>query len=264
MAAAGLESFPLTSPYAGMKIASHEAIRETSAMGRQLCPRCKRSRKLYCYSCHVPMMKDPASLPRVHLPLSCDIIKHKQEKDSKSTAVHAKLADPDNVTIYTFPEFPQEYDQEKTVLLFPSQDASTFDEVGDLSSITKAVFVDCTWQQTYGITTHPALKGLRKIRLNAVNTLFWRTQEGFPDTYLATIEAIYQFFRQYHISMASRSIKPIGPVTSNDALYNGRYDNLLYFFSYQYGLIQEAYLNGPYGTYKDLKLNKSGYIDHSR
>lgn len=44
--------------------------------------------------------------------MKIDIIKHPNETDGKSTAVHAKILAPDDVTIYTYPCIP-EYDRQK-------------------------------------------------------------------------------------------------------------------------------------------------------
>lgn len=46
------------------------------------------------------------------LPVKVDIIKHPNEVDGKSTAPHARVISPDEVTIYTYPCIP-DYDKEK-------------------------------------------------------------------------------------------------------------------------------------------------------
>lgn len=46
------------------------------------------------------------------LPLKIDIIKHPNETDGKSTAVHAKLLACEDVTVYTYPCIP-DYDNHK-------------------------------------------------------------------------------------------------------------------------------------------------------
>lgn len=44
--------------------------------------------------------------------MKVDIIKHPNETDGKSTAVHAKLLAPEDVHIYTYPCIP-DYDADK-------------------------------------------------------------------------------------------------------------------------------------------------------
>lgn len=46
------------------------------------------------------------------LPVKIDIIKHPNETDGKSTAIHAKILAPSDVTIYTYPCIP-EYQKDK-------------------------------------------------------------------------------------------------------------------------------------------------------
>ena len=42
----------------------------------------------------------------IKLPVKIDIIKHPNETDGKSTAIHAKILAPDDVNIYTYPCIP--------------------------------------------------------------------------------------------------------------------------------------------------------------
>lgn len=44
--------------------------------------------------------------------MKIDIIKHPNETDGKSTAIHAKILAPGDVTIYTYPCIP-DYDKDK-------------------------------------------------------------------------------------------------------------------------------------------------------
>lgn len=46
------------------------------------------------------------------LPVKIDIIKHPNETDGKSTAIHAKILASSDVTIYTYPCIP-EFDMDK-------------------------------------------------------------------------------------------------------------------------------------------------------
>lgn len=50
-------------------------------------------------------------LSLLQLPLKIDIIKHPNEKDGKSTAIHAAILAPAYVSIYTYPDIPN-YDDE--------------------------------------------------------------------------------------------------------------------------------------------------------
>ncbi len=59
---------------------------------------------------------------------------------------------------------------------------------------------------------------LPNVELKSRRTCFWRRQKGCPDTYLATIEAVYYFLKDLHSHYFSE--------------YTGEYDNLLFFFSF--------------------------------
>jgi len=48
----------------------------------------------------------------LQLPIKVDILKHPSEVDGKSTAIHAGVIAPDDVTIYTYPCIP-DYDKDK-------------------------------------------------------------------------------------------------------------------------------------------------------
>ena len=54
-----------------------------------------------------------------------------------------------------------------------------------------------------------------------------RPQRKQDCKHLATIEAIYYFFREMSELVEGHT-------------YNGLYDNLLFFYAYQYGIIQQA------------------------
>lgn len=47
------------------------------------------------------------------LPIKIDIIKHAHEIDGKSTAIHAAILAPEDVKIYTYPDFPDISDKEE-------------------------------------------------------------------------------------------------------------------------------------------------------
>jgi hypothetical protein len=74
------------------------------------------------------------------------------------------------------------------------------------------VVVDSTWSQARQIMGHPCLQGLPRVAVADHRTAFWRRQH-LGEHYLSTVEAVYY--------------------TCKEALvgeYDGRYDNLLFFF----------------------------------
>ncbi|XP_033842496.1 tRNA-uridine aminocarboxypropyltransferase 1 [Periophthalmus magnuspinnatus] len=111
-------------PLQSLKLASHEVLEQAQQKGRLKCAKCGGSRMFFCYTCCSLVGVGPQDVPRVKLPVKIDIIKHPNETDGKSTAIHAKILAPDDVNIYTYPCIP-EYDQDKVVLVFPGPKAVT-------------------------------------------------------------------------------------------------------------------------------------------
>lgn len=68
---------------------------------------------------------------------------------------------------------------------------------------------------------------LLQVELKMRKTCFWRHQKGKPDSYLATIEAIYYFLRDYHEYCLGQE-------------YDGEYDNLLFFYSFLHSVVNKA------------------------
>lgn len=221
----------------------------------------------YCYTCYVPVENVPIEqIPLVKLPLKVDIIKHPNETDGKSTAVHAKLLAPEFVNIYTYPCIPEYEEKDHEVaLIFPgpksvsikdipfhlqrrtghnirgkndnpntpsikrkkTEEQGLSDSKCQDMTLKRIVFIDSTWNQTNKIVTDERLQGLLQVELKTRKTCFWRHQKGKPDTFLSTIEAIYYFLVDYHTDVLKDE-------------YNGQYDNLLFFYSFMYRLIKNA------------------------
>ncbi|XP_055315584.1 tRNA-uridine aminocarboxypropyltransferase 1 [Sitodiplosis mosellana] len=126
----GSELFEHRNPFEFMKIDDNQFLNEID--GRTACPKCLKSRKFFCYNCYVPTGIE-GRYPKVKLPVQIDIIKHKQEIDGKSTAIHAAILAPDNVNIYTYPDIP-EYNsnaQDGTILIFPTHNSIHVDGIFD-------------------------------------------------------------------------------------------------------------------------------------
>lgn len=56
--------------------------------------------------------------------MKIDIIKHPNETDGKSTAIHAKILAPDDVNIYTYPCIP-DFDTDKVGQYFEEKSLVT-------------------------------------------------------------------------------------------------------------------------------------------
>ncbi|XP_062615440.1 tRNA-uridine aminocarboxypropyltransferase 1-like [Saccostrea cucullata] len=103
----------------------------------------------------------------------------------------------------------------------------------------RAIFIDSTWNQTKGIISDDRLKDLTCVQLKSRETKFWRHQKDNPATYLSTIEAVYYLVRDYHDLFV-------------DDVYDGEYDDLLFFFNFMYQKIRTAYDGGKsLKTYKE-------------
>ena len=197
-----------------MKIASHDQLRECKE--RFVCPTCNGSRKYYCYTCFVP--NPSITLPSVpKLPFNLHIIKDPRELDGKSTAVQARiLCGPDQVCIS---EDFVDLDASAAVVLFPSKDAKQLYEV-DWSRTSTVIVIEGTWSQAKTINrTIPA--SITRVTLPPARTSFWRYQ-SLGEHCLSTIEAIHA-------------------IVSNVNRHGSNFDNLLWFFAFQYHLIQAAY-----------------------
>ena len=221
------------SPFAQFRISSHAPL--DAIQGRAACPGCSKTRKHYCYDCLRPM-NAAAEVPRVALPCEVHVVKHPLEHNSKSTGVHAPILSAARLISYSQDDgaLPA-YDPATTVLLFPSARSTSLQALGaKLSTVRTAVIVDCTWSQAHGILSDERLSSLPHVHIEAQKTLFWRYQKGKTEDHLATIEAVYFFCRQFHEALH-------GSGAPGWQRYDGRYDDLLYYYSYQYELVQRVY-----------------------
>lgn len=198
-----------------------------------------------------PISSSPSCPTRLPLPLT--ILKHRRELEGKSTAVHAKLLAPESVEIVPYdPQVsargtpPLAIDGKSMLVLFPSSEARPVGEV-DWGNISRLLVIDGTWQQAKSM-----LASLREtmpvqcVRLRDTHeTLFWRYQRIGPHC-LSTIEAIYHFYRELEEALGV----PQDP----------KLDNMLWFFSHQYELIQEDYRRNPERQY--TARHRPDYIRH--
>ncbi|XP_076246969.1 tRNA-uridine aminocarboxypropyltransferase 1 [Calliopsis andreniformis] len=274
-------------PFRHLKITDAQIL--DTIEGREKCGLCYRSRKFFCYSCCVPVISEEF-FPRVKLPIKIDIVKHAREIDGKSTAIHAAILAPDDVRIFTYPDFPEILDKEETVLIFPSQTATSVESLfikelkeGKSSTtyriknefpIKRAIFIDSTWHQTKAIYKDQRLRDLKCVILKSRISQFWRHQKKSPRWYLATIEAIHQFLVELHTCafgvledyvsreslflnlmdeknfVVSNVHQSTNDLPETEQIYRGQYDDLLYFFKYMYEKIHTMYDHDRLHAYK--------------
>ena len=89
--------------------------------------------------------------------------------------------------------------------------------------------------------------------LSVARTHFWRyNKKGQGADHLATLEAIYHFVKQYHMAETAAGEGVGGGEGGGGGdgdpgeepgppAYDGRFDDLLYFFVHQYNVIQGHY-----------------------
>jgi len=220
-------------PFDLLKVTSGQVLDQQ--VGRQPCSACYKPRKYFCYSCLLPLPSLAPHLPRLHLPLKLDVVKHRQEVEGKSTAVHAAILAPDSVRMFVYPDIP-DYNPTNTLLVFPGPESVALDqlvqggkgEVEEVFPFERVVFIDSTWNQCHAICEDERIKNLPKVIIQSRNTMFWRYQAGKPKEYLATIEAIYYFNVDFHRLVLKKK-------------YKGEYDNLLFFFKFMYEKIHQLY-----------------------
>lgn len=247
-------------PFRGMKISDYTIL--DGVAERSPCPQCRKSRKYFCYVCFVPVEELKGKIPRLRIPVKIDIIKHRREIDGKSTAAHAAILAPDDVRIFTYPDIPEYSPEEKVVLVYPRKDSKTVKQIfesnsrGDLSDglpFTRVILIDSTWNQSNGIYKDPRLFSLPTVILHEKISQFWRHQKGSPRWYLATIEAIHQLLVETDVctlAFRSASITADSSENSSQQLYDGKYDNLLFFFRFMYTKIHTLYDHDKLLSYK--------------
>lgn len=239
--------------FAGLKISSWESLKSAK---RVKCPTCSKSRRYYCGPCCRLFIDGIA--PGVKLPIKFDILQTASEVSQRSTAAHAVVTSPDHVKIWRpFPEVLDEYAAvlknegacSKSVLLYPTEDAITVEEaVKTMPDLERVVVIDSTWTKSVDVEKMDLLKNMKRVKLSGGESgkgrtsKFWRyaplrkeTSPMFnPETVhglLATVEAIHIFCVEHFEAFGGK--------------YDGRYDDLLWLFSFNYSLVKNVYESSP-------------------
>jgi len=159
-------------------------------------------------------------------------IKDARELEGKSTAVHAKLVSPDVALLDYDIKNPIDLnvDAGRSILLFPDSDSQSISQV-DWTTIKRVIVIDGTWKQAKAIASSSSLSTVCKFHLSHGNvTKFWRYQR-LGSHCLSTIEAIYQLYCERETELGGKD--------------SHKFDNLLYFFSFFYHVIQDYYHQRP-------------------
>ncbi|KAJ1342013.1 hypothetical protein BSLG_003418 [Batrachochytrium salamandrivorans] len=243
----------IVSPFDSLCVSDCAAL---SAADRSVCPGCKRSSKNFCPKCNLPLDHIP---PKVLLPIPLDM---------QTTSTHAKLVSQSQVEIYVDDlstasdsaiiksRYP---DPSRVLLLFPSATAVPLSQI-EISSFDCLVVIDGTWKQAKSMTKRLSNVGFRHVKIESHETLFWRYQQ-FDRTFLATIEAIYWFYREYFDAYIKA-----GPTSESDSSvpieYSGEYDNLLFYFKNNWELIQHFYKTNPQKSFTPRHADGANYIQY--
>lgn len=124
--------------------------------------------------------------------------------------------------------------------MFPSDEAKDISAMSkeELLKIKRVILIDSTWSQTKYYLRQPILKNVQHVKIMTEKTLFWRYQKGEADTSLATVEALYFFFRDFETTLYHKGDY------EQYVRSGGIWDNLLYYFVFNYKLIQHNYKQG--------------------
>lgn len=210
---------------------------------RNECPKCHRRRLFYCYDC-LTVVHPQSHPPPLSLPIHVHVILHPNEIRGKSTSLAASTISPD-LHIVEYPAVPEELNPETTLVLYPSEQSVELKDVEHLETYKNVVFVDSTWQQSKAIARDERVTKFKHVRIKSRTSLFWRFQNNDP-TYLATVEAIYYFLREF-ITQVNKTKAGVsggkGQGDSNDdtAYYHGEVDDLLFYYINQYVGVQQRY-----------------------
>ncbi|XP_076983957.1 tRNA-uridine aminocarboxypropyltransferase 1 [Tamandua tetradactyla] len=267
-------------PLQNLCLASQEVLQKAQRSGRSKCLKCGGSRMFYCYTCYVPVENVPIEkIPLVKLPLKIDIIKHPNETDGKSTAIHAKLLAPEFVNIYTYPCIPvyEEKDHE-VALVFPGPKSVSVKDISfhlqeRIRGNVRGKSDDpdkppSKRKKTEGQKDHDLddskWKDTTLKKIIFIDSTWNQTNKIFTDERLQGLLQVELKTRKTCFWRHQKG-KPDTFLSTIEAIYyflveyhvdilkekyKGQYDNLLFFYSFMYQLIKNAKYSGDKETKK--------------
>ena len=162
----------------------------------------------------------------------------------KSTSIHACILAPSDAR---FLEHPRDlpaggYDPSSTVLLYPTADAVFLDDPRvDILAVRRVIVIESTWNKSDVVAAHPALAGIRRVKIRERESTFWRYQE-LGKHFLSTLEAIYYIcteFQQRKVAAEAEAKAAGNGAASVSAPLN--IDDLMFFYAFQHSRITERY-----------------------
>ncbi|XP_064221723.1 tRNA-uridine aminocarboxypropyltransferase 1 isoform X1 [Aotus nancymaae] len=267
-------------PLKNLRLASQEVLQKAQQSGRSKCLKCGGSRMFYCYTCYVPVENVPIEqIPLVKLPLKIDIIKHPNETDGKSTAIHAKLLAPEFVNIYTYPCVPEYEEKDHEVaLVFPGPQSISVKDIsfhlqkriqnnvrGKNDDLDKPSFKRKRAEEhEFCDLNDSKCKGTTLKKIIFIDSTWNQTNKIITDERLQGLLQVELKTRKTCFWRHQKG-KPDTFLSTIEAIYyflvdyhtdilkekyRGQYDNLLFFYSFMYQLIKNAKCSGDKETGK--------------
>ncbi|KAI1315923.1 DTW domain-containing protein 1 [Mortierella claussenii] len=255
-----------TSPFSQFNISSTDVL---DTIQKQHCPTCNKNVRYFCNKCLHLVNCPEDSVPQLKLPIKIDVIKHEQEREGKSTALHAKILAPQDVEVYGWKDMPKYEDVDRLLLLFPSP------------VITIAPHETLFWRHQRKPDDH----------LATIEAIYYFLRE-YHETYLSAApepisstatESLPSPSEQSISAGATTNISPQGHVAGADTdtlskvitphkewidshqlgPYTNQFDDMLWFYKYFYELIQRTYRERTDGREFTMK-HKKGYIHYEQ
>ncbi|KAM3577829.1 hypothetical protein VYU27_000372 [Nannochloropsis oceanica] len=221
---------------------------------------CTAEKRFYCANCvcwiGVPSHVDA---PRLRLPVNVDIVLADNRK--KSTAIQVGVVASSSIRVWDswtggLEALEREnWDVEKTLVLFPSKDAITLDElpVADLASIERVVVLDSRWNNTTKVLEHPGITRLTKrVKLKdpPKESLCWRYHSK-GEGLLSSAEALYFLLKDY-VGLTGKGAKRLNDKADGSGREEEREDKeetapleeMMYLFRLNVNVIKGSYERG--------------------
>lgn len=225
----------------------------------------------FCYTCCSLVGVSQKEIPSIKLPVKIDIIKHPNETDGKSTAIHAKILAPNDVNIYTYPCIP-DFDTDKVVLVFPGPGSLSMQDLLQHLRDSSADDEPCPKRHKgdvmQGATHHArdpgsaAPNGAKASesracpleRVVVIDSTWNQTNKIVTDERLQALPRVELRTRKTCFWRHQKG-KPESYLSTIEAIYyflkdyheqclvqeySGEYDNLLFFYAYLHSLVNTA------------------------